>query len=348
MQKLSLFSSSFFLRSAVLTLALLVAPATALAGFQWVAPTEDYTTQAPPRSSAQSLAPTLTPAPMSPVIIQGSPSLQPSPPPADTTMAASRTAPYDSVPDASHVLAPPSGAGADLAGRERAVRGFADNVPLAVALRQILPPEIGFSVGQDINLGMLVSWKGSGTWRETLQAMLQSSALAMQEQGQMIKITRAQGAATVEKQSAAMPTLQPPAESKPMSLLAAPTPETSMTLQPPAGAALPYTPPSPQYYGGAPSQTSVVDTWTANRGDTLRKVLEDWSRRANVELSWQAEYDYPLQASVTLTGTFEEAVRNLLVGFQEAQPQPTASLYNNPSAGQAILVVQSRGNNHSE
>ena len=288
------------------------------------------------------------PAPSSPVVIQGTPTLQAPQAQQKPALAPSAIEPQDSAATASQVLVPPAGALSESAGRGKAVRGFADNVPLAVALRQILPPEIGFSVSQDVSLGMLVSWRGGSGWRETLQAMLQSAGLTMQEQGQMVKISRSQSLAPIEKQGQATPTLQYPADSKPVPLLTAPGAEPVTTLQPPSGSGPEYVPMPAQGYAVAPSQTSTVDTWTANRGDTLRKVVEDWSRRANVELSWQAEYDYPLQASVTLTGTFEEAVRNLLVGFQEAQPQPMASLYNSSSAGQAVLVVQVRGNNYNE
>jgi Toxin co-regulated pilus biosynthesis protein Q len=92
----------------------------------------------------------------------------------------------------------------------------------------------------------------------------------------------------------------------------------------------------------------MVDTWTASRGDTLHKVLEDWSHRAGAEFEWSAEYDYPLQASVSFTGTYEEAVRSLLSGFEEAHPQPVAELHANPGAGQMVLVIQARGNSYTD
>jgi hypothetical protein len=88
--------------------------------------------------------------------------------------------------------------------------------------------------------------------------------------------------------------------------------------------------------------------WTAERGEHLRKILEGWCHRANVEFEWASEYDYPLEASFTLTGNFESAVRNLLTGFQGAHPQPVAELHSNPNLGQLVLVVQTRGNTNSD
>ena len=223
------------------------------------------------------------------------------------------------------------------ASMDRPVQGFANNVPLSVALRQILPPDYGFSMSQDVDLSTLVSWRGGRPWRETLQAMLQTVGLTMQEQAQMINVSHLNGYQ--------QPSAMPPVVSNPQPGTYAPMePVIDHTMQAPIGAmvgepvmAQPPTPTGP-----------IVDTWTANRGDTLRKVLEDWTHRANIELSWLAEYDYPIQASVVMTGSFEDAVRNLLTGFQEAKPQPFASLHNNPGAGQTVLVVETRGNNYSD
>ena len=96
------------------------------------------------------------------------------------------------------------------------------------------------------------------------------------------------------------------------------------------------------------SSAGVVDTWTATRGDTLHKALQEWSRRAGTEFEWLAEYDYPLQASISFTGTYEEAVRSLLSGFEDAHPQPVAELHANPGAGQMVLVIQTRGNSYAD
>ena len=115
-------------------------------------------------------------------------------------------------------------------------------------------------------------------------------------------------------------TLQLPSSMKPLVMMAPPAAQSAMS-------------------GGA---------WEAQNGVTLHRVLEDWCRRAHVDLDWLAEYDYPLQASVRFNGTFEEAVRDLLIGFEGAHPQPVAELHSNTHAGQMVLVVQARGNTNSD
>lgn len=266
---------------------------------------------------------------------------------------------------------------------ETVVRGFADRVPLSVALRQVLPQEVGFSVAQDVSLGTIVSWKGGKPWREVVQAMLAPEGLAMKEDGMLVQVVRAKdmasggistssyltppagaqeavpSAAPVPAMKAASPSLD---EKKPVSLFDGPaaggkesavravSPAPTMGyLAPPPGSV----PVAAEKLSSAPvsligRDTQTVDAWTANKGDTLHKVLEDWCRRANVELSWQAEYDYPLQASVSLTGSFEEVLRSLLQGFENARPQPIGHLHNNQLAGQSVLVIRTRGNNYSD
>ncbi len=89
-------------------------------------------------------------------------------------------------------------------------------------------------------------------------------------------------------------------------------------------------------------------TWSAQHGDSLHKVLEEWCRRAHIEFDWLAEYDYPLEASVSFNGTFEDAVRGLLAGFEGAHPQPVAELHSNPRVGQMVLVIETRGNTNTD
>jgi len=250
--------------------------------------------------------------------------------------------------------------------KEEPVRGFADNVPLSVALRQVLPQDVGFSVAQDVSLGTLVSWKGGAPWRQVMKSMLLPAGLAIKEQGQVVQVVRATEAQIAAGSAAsslpavppARAALPPLAEGKPTALVpSAPAslpvrsiPDhsspsgTGGVLVPPASSqpALPVSMPAPYV------MDKTIDAWTANKGDTLQKVLEGWSQRANVDLSWRAEYDFPLQASVSINGSYEEAVRGLLLGFQDARPQPIGYLYNNQQAGQTVLVVQTRGNNYNE
>lgn len=387
--------------------------APAQAGFQWVAPSESG--MAPPgmempapvdRAPMPTIveAPTESPQVISPVVIEGRdapppPAAQQSLPPLSVLPPVSeqpRLQPEPSVqPQTLGTLPvepmPYAGApGGVPAAPEDVVHGFANNVPLAVALRQILPSGYGFSVDQDVDLHTLVSFRGGQPWRDTLAAALQPAGLSMREQNQMIAVGHgANGAApaatpaiaggeprvtdtisvsaapapvVMNMPNADMPMMVPPAAAAPTSAApAAPVlrphvktridsgegekPVLTQPTVPPMNPVQAYQPAEPARSGPA---FGVTDTWTGERGSSLRKVLENWSARVDIELQWLAEYDYPLQTPVSFNGTFEDAVRNLLVGFQDAHPQPIAAIHSNTGVGKAVLIVQTRGNSISD
>lgn len=281
-------------------------------------------------------------------------------------------------------IAPTKAAAPAAESAEKPLRGFAKNVPLAVALRQILPQDYGFSVDQNVSLGTQVSWQGGAPWRDVLKNMLAPAGLTMKEKDQLVEVvpvSASVGEAIMASapepmgKSAGMDKLAPAfdaaatkADGKPAYLLApeAPAPEKKAEKA------------EPRVIGEAPGQKSmgylaapagmepmvsvpssvapvsllggetVVDSWMATKGDTLHEVLKGWAKRANVELSWQAEYDFPLQASIAFGGTFEEAVRGLLSGFENATPQPVGTLHKNQIAGQTVLIIQTRGNKYTD
>ena len=372
-----------------------------------------------PKVAPIAIAPQAEPAAVSaPVQITPKPELQATAPAADVEPQEIAVAP----PAAAESVAPPPAPAAEGVAKLAApsvVRGFANRVPLTVALRQLLPAAYSFSVDQDVDMGVLVSFKGGKPWRETLTSSLQAVGLVPHEQAQMVVISRIVDAST----PAAVASTVPPAivtpaanqatDANPVVFDNVPAPSTTKPLEiatsanvepeapaavvmpaipvvPPADtkvavkaevapapvapahparvapvSSLPAPVPAPAPVPSAPiaaeaegtlvmsssvasEPVKVAEMWTADRGDSLRKVLTSWSHRAHVELEWLAEYDYPLQASVNLTGSYEDAVRNLLTGFEGAQPQPVAQLHANAGAGQKVLVVRARGNTNKD
>lgn len=89
------------------------------------------------------------------------------------------------------------------------------------------------------------------------------------------------------------------------------------------------------------------EPWFASMGRSLKQTLEIWSKRANVTLRWDSEFDYPVQTDVSIKGDYESAVRTLLHGFSSAQPQPVARLYRPEHGMPGVLLVSTRGNDMS-
>ena len=312
--------------TATLALGLVLSATSAYAGFQWVAPNSSaayqlpaYQAPAPRAYSSAPLSATNAPEVISPVIISGDvkQAQTPLPPLSPITLSSKEGSKVDlatatiSAAPSSTEASPSAPSGADV------VQGFALQVPLALALRQVLPIGYSFSIDQGIDMDTLVSYKGGKAWRETLNTMLAPEGLASHEQGTVVTISR-NGASVVDK--------APLLSRQPVGTLG--------NFRAPLETA-------------PPVNVSSADGWSAERGDTLRKVLTDWCRRSGVELKWQAEYDYPIEASAHFNNGFEDAVRNLLAGFDGARPQPIGELHSNSSAGQRVLVVQARGNSYS-
>jgi len=314
---------------------LLLAPQPSYAGFQWVSP------RTPATYASRAQNPSFSKPPIEPRIVQA-------PLPAPSRVKA----------------APVQGRGL--------VLGFADDVPLAVALRQVLPKSISFSVARDVSLSTPVSWQGGVAWRQVLSDMLAPVGLSSKGSGNKIHILvatpqglampptmegRAQRAdarmaASVENRpvSLLMPSRRSVAPAEPISSRR-PLASGMQYLVPPAGV----TPVALRGYGGgygggyaSQAYDGYGGSWAATKDQTLREVLKSWAYTAGIDLSWQSEYDYPLQASVSLTGSFEGAVRQLLVGFENAEPQPCGSLHKSRSAGQTVLVIKTRGNKNTD
>lgn len=246
------------------------------------------------------------------------------------------------------------------------VKGFGKKLPLVVVLKQILPKDHVFAFESGVNPSTPVSWKGGKGWRLVLADTLHKVGLTAHEENNLVSIVRADAAAPETAATPVLAAVAPPAEQNAPVVLQQPeavTPSPAVsevampTVEPIAVA------PTATLADAAPTTGKVImppatleppllpgasDVWKAESGEHLRSVIKRWCDRAKVELVWSSEYDYPVQAGVSLTGSFEEAVRNLLSGFVDAKPQPFARLHDNPAAGQRTLVVQSRGNTNGE
>lgn len=363
--------------AATLALGLALSATPAYAGFQWLSPNDGSAVQ-PSATGVYTTAPQSAvtvpaesaPEVISPVIITGEARTVPSDVAtsnaAPTPLSQPTTVPLSSArtPSSVHTLVPPAAAPAaavpaqatkeapasDLslatisvapteehAASTGVVKGFASQVPLAFALRQVLPTGYSFSIDPGIDTDTLVSYKGGKPWSETLKSMLTPAGLVEHEQGTVVTIGR--GAATLAEKAPS------PSPSLSLSSSLPPAPAPALSIQPTKTVGSLNALPTPSEESGL--NVSPADGWSAERGETLRKVLTKWCQRSGVELQWLAEYDYPVDASAHFNSSFEDAVRSLLAGFDGARPQPIGELHTNPGAGQMVLVVQSRGNSYS-
>ena len=71
--------------------------------------------------------------------------------------------------------------------------GFGKDIPLVMAMDQILPEGYQPVFDANVNMGERISWKGDGSWRNTLQRALSENNLAARIQGQNVYIAAGSG-----------------------------------------------------------------------------------------------------------------------------------------------------------
>ncbi len=81
--------------------------------------------------------------------------------------------------------------------------------------------------------------------------------------------------------------------------------------------------------------------WKVNQGANLRVALEEWSEREGVQLLWQANQNFSVRQDIANDGSYEEALRSILIQFTNDSVRPIAQLNSDPTTGRRILIVQS-------
>ncbi len=70
------------------------------------------------------------------------------------------------------------------------VQGFGNQIPLVIALRQIVPESYQFAYGTNVPLGSMVDWHGGRPWKDVLMDVLTPLGLTASESGTLIHIDR--------------------------------------------------------------------------------------------------------------------------------------------------------------
>jgi hypothetical protein len=69
--------------------------------------------------------------------------------------------------------------------------GFGRDLPLALALSQVVPPEYSYSFARNVNVGTTVTWQGGKPWNQVLDDMLAQSGMAADIQDGQVTIRNA-------------------------------------------------------------------------------------------------------------------------------------------------------------
>lgn len=192
-------------------------------------------------------------------------------------------------------------------------RGFGRDIPLGVAVRQIVPKnmDVIYENAEDINMSANVSWTGDGNWRTTLDKILMTHGLVTSIRGDDVVIRP-------EMTAVPMPMAAIHQTSAPIGVS-----QKVVTVAP---------------------QPVMAAAWSANPGETLRDVLAKWSAKANTTLSWATDYNYRLNHAASFNGSYEAAVEGLLDQFRKVEPRPYGELAKSATGGR-VLVIRVYGEN---
>lgn len=288
------------------------------AGFQW-------------KSAAEEKAATPEMAPVEDDVVTPMPGEEADAPVATVEDVATEPLPEETASDQAPGLAD-TGLDADV------VTGYGENLPLIIALRQIVPAEYQFAFAEGVDLSTPVSWDGGKSWTVLLDEVMKSVSLRAEINEKMVSI------GTATPQDDMMMAAEAPAE--PMSLDGSDMAMQPMPTEPATDESMPEpmyaAPPAHNQQQPAMTAMSMGPSWSGERGDLLRDLLDDWSRQAGVELFWSSEYNYALEDSFQVSGTYEEAVRSILDEFKDANPRPYGRLHEGNAEVPPVLVIETQ------
>jgi hypothetical protein len=190
--------------------------------------------------------------------------------------------------------------------------GFGRDVPLALALQQIVPAGYAYALAPNVNAGVSLSWSGGTSWIAALNSALSNHGYQASVRGRTVLIMAPQSIAAFP--ASAIPDANFNATLSD-SIVEAP----SMPLS-------------------ADGQLSRI--WQAKPGDSVRRILNDWSSMSGVTLYWPDTSDYVLTKSIRVNGTYADAVDAVLTSLAAIQPRPVATLHTNKGKGAPILVIK--------
>lgn len=193
-----------------------------------------------------------------------------------------------------------------------AIDGFGKNIPLSLALEQVVPKDYTLVYAAKPDLNTIVSWTGGRSWNAVLSDMLYAHGFRAVITDKTVKIV---SASSVPEEKV-VPTK--------------PVKEAAVTT------------PAPK----APATTATfdatkVDIFSARAGESVQDVLAKWTAQSNVQLYWQADQTYTLKQPVSFNSTFPRAVEQLLNIFHDQAGRPIAKLHPNAPQGPAVLAIES-------
>ena len=256
--------------------------------------------------------------------------------------------------------------------------GFGSDIPLAYALRQIVPPQFAFSFAPTVNAGVRVSWEGGKPWPHVMDAMLAPLGLQSRIYTNMVVIEGGNSVSEIRTHTL------PPLTDIPNAPIAQSVDQTAQTsipqntltperkimrdpgpepLQPASDSTVQSTSIPPAFVKAEPPATPEViasaqpvsivppasqrdsapdniQTWQAEKGQSLRQTVILWGQQANVGIDWRLPADVPLSGDVVVSGPFTQAVKTLFTQSGQSKVINLRLVSGQNAGPQSVLIIE--------
>ena len=220
------------------------------------------------------------------------------------------------------------------------VQGFGSELPLALALSQVVPAEFSYAFGAGVNPGLRVSWSGNKSWPIVVEDMVRPLGLVSHVQDQVLHIhhpgQKHISRIAPQAGSSSAQTGQRVAISDPGDI---PSEQPAQTLEKILDVVRSS---APEKIEAKPaSERTSSSIWSAQQGDSLKRTLDIWSQRADFDLVWDAQYDYQLSSDILVSGDFQRALVSVFSNAMDPANLPNMTVVNSSEDGQkGRLIIQ--------
>lgn len=238
-----------------------------------------------------------------------------------------------SAPEAIEVLKKPN---ANYSYKETAVKdnmdatpayyGFGSDIPLVMAVGQIIPEGYSPVFSKHINLGQRISWKAADSWSQSLEKALKEVGLGHRVDGNTVYVLNQYEAKARVIDAIPQPKMVAPVTAQP---------KTTKDLEQVIELSNTADPVIPEVIE---PKTDTSKKWLAGSNETLRDTLQRWSDQNDSQLYWLIDYDYRLKKPVSIDGRFEDAVKNLLDQFEGVKPRPYGQLFRSANNSHVLTI----------
>lgn len=250
--------------------------------------------------------------------------------------------------------------------------GFGTDIPLSLAVKQIVPDGYKVQIAPGVDASAPVSWKEGGGWKQAISGAAKGAGFTTTITNDTVRITRSGGAKVEVAESVEVPAA-PVASGKASARRAAVerarhAPPARVSERPRrervvqtrrvrdvvveeetvSGGGFVMVGPrvaretvevvdAKGRAGGTKVAVAVAPRaeWIVREGENLQSVLRDWSGKEGWKMVWESEFRYQIASSAKFDGDFVQAASELVRSMSHIRPLVTVTFYQ----GNKTIVV---------